>query len=141
LSYEKTDAELDGSVKSDVDSFFKKLKTKREAKRNLEKQYLLLQPEDLRQRVEAQQRKRREAQKESSSLLDYDCTLRKYIEEEKNKEKRACKGVAQLGEQSKQSVPPLVIGNEYGSNIDVLDQQIPADLKFFELEKAWTTKA
>jgi hypothetical protein len=31
-------------------------------------------------------------------------------------------------------VPPLVIGNEYGSNIDVLDQQIPADLKFDELE-------
>ena len=75
-------------------------------------------------------KKRREAQKESSSLSDYDHTLRKSIEEEKKKEKRARKGVAQLGEQSKQSVPPLVIG----SNIDVLDQQIPADLKFDELE-------
>jgi len=32
LSYEKTDAELNASVKSDVDSFFKKLKTEREAK-------------------------------------------------------------------------------------------------------------
>jgi len=31
-------------------------------------------------------------------------------------------------------VPPLVIGIEYGSNIDVLDQQIPADLKFDEVE-------
>ena len=31
-------------------------------------------------------------------------------------------------------MPPLVIGNEYGSNIDVLDQQIAADLKFDELE-------
>jgi len=84
--------------------------------------------------VEAEQKKRHEAQKESSSLSDYDRTLRKSIEEEKKKEKRARKGVAQLGEQSKQSVPPLVIGNEYGSNIDVLDQQIPADLKFEELE-------
>jgi len=47
LSYEKTDVELDASVKSDVDSFFKKLKTEREAKRNPEKPYLLLRPEDL----------------------------------------------------------------------------------------------
>jgi len=31
-------------------------------------------------------------------------------------------------------VPPLVIGIEYDSNIDVLDQQILADLKFDELE-------
>jgi len=37
LSYDKTDAEQDASVKSDVDSFFMKLKTKREAKQNLEK--------------------------------------------------------------------------------------------------------
>jgi len=97
LSYEKTDAKLNTSVKSDVDSFFKKLKTEREAKRNPEKSYLLLRPEDLRQRVEAEQKKRCEAQKESSSLLDYDRTLRKSIEEEKKKEKRARRGVAQLG--------------------------------------------
>ena len=50
-------------------------------------------------------KKKREAQKESSSLSDYDRTLRKSIEEEKKKEKRARKDVAQLGEQSKQSVP------------------------------------
>ena len=46
-----TDAEIKAAVKSDVDSFFKKLKTEREAKRNPEKPYLLLRPEDLRQRV------------------------------------------------------------------------------------------
>jgi len=57
LAYEMTDAELNASVKLDVDSFFKKLKTEREAKRNSEKPYLLLRPEDLRQRVEAQQKK------------------------------------------------------------------------------------
>jgi len=34
-------------------------------------------------------------------------------------------------------VLPLVIGNEYGSNIDVLDQQIPTYLKFDELEKVF----
>jgi len=61
LSYEKTDTKLDTSVKSNVDSFFKKLKSEREAKQNPEKPYLLLQPEDLRQRIEAQQKKRREA--------------------------------------------------------------------------------
>jgi hypothetical protein len=94
LSYDQmTDAEINAAVKSDVDSFFKKLKTEREAKRNPEKPYLLLRPEDLRQRVEAEQKKRREAQKESSSLSDYDRTLRKSIEEEKKKEKRARKGL------------------------------------------------
>ena len=55
-----TDAELDASVKSDVDSFFKKLKAESEAKRNPEKPYLLLRPEDLRQRFETQQKKRHE---------------------------------------------------------------------------------
>jgi len=84
-----------------VDSFFKKLKIERESKRNPKKPYLLLRPKDLRQRVEAQQKKRREAQKESSSLSGYDCTLRNSIEEEKKKDKRARKGVAQLEEQSK----------------------------------------
>jgi hypothetical protein len=47
LSYEKIDAELDASVKSDMDSVFKKHKTEREAKQNPEKPYLLLRPEDL----------------------------------------------------------------------------------------------
>ena len=89
-----TDAELDASVKSDAGSFFKKLKAESEAKNNREKPYLLLRPEDLRQRVEAQQKKRHEAQKELSSLLDYDHTLKKSIEEEKKKEERACKVVA-----------------------------------------------
>jgi hypothetical protein len=106
LSYDQmTDAEINASVKSDVDSFFKKLKTEREAKRNPEKPYLLLRPEDLRQRVEAEQKKRREAQKESSSLSDYDRTLRKSIEEEKKKEKRARKGVAQLGNNQSNQCP------------------------------------
>jgi hypothetical protein len=77
-----------------VDSFFKNLKDERESKRNPEKPYLLLKPELLRQRVEAQQKKRRQAQKESSSLSDYDRTLTKSLEEEKNKEKIARKGVA-----------------------------------------------
>jgi len=61
LPYEMTDAELDASLKLDVNSFFKKLKAESEAKRNPKKPYLLLWPEDLRQRVEAQQKKRREA--------------------------------------------------------------------------------
>jgi len=81
-----------------MDSIFKKLNAESEAKRNPGKPYLLLRPEDLQQRVEAQQKKRCEAQKESSSLSDYDRTLRKSIEEAKEKEKRARKGVAQLGE-------------------------------------------
>ena len=30
------------------------------------------------------------------------------------------KGVAQLGQQSQQSLPPLVVSNQYGSNLDLL---------------------
>jgi hypothetical protein len=37
LSYEKTAEEIDASVKTDVDSFFVKIKAKSEAKRNPEK--------------------------------------------------------------------------------------------------------
>jgi hypothetical protein len=37
LSYEKTAEEIDASVKTDVDSFFTKIKAKSEAKRNPEK--------------------------------------------------------------------------------------------------------
>ena len=45
------------------------------------------------------------------------------------KKKRAGKGVAQLGQQSHQSVPPLVVGNEYGLNLGLIHQaNIPPDV-------------
>jgi hypothetical protein len=48
----------------------------------------------------------------------YDCSLTKFFEAAQ--EKRAGKGVAQLGQQSQQSIP-LVIPNEYGSNLNILE--------------------
>ena len=133
LSYEKTAEEIDASVKTDVDSFFAKVKAQSEAKRNPEKPYFFVRPEVLRQRVDAHQKKLRHARKDSP-LSDYDRTLTKSIEEAKKKEKRARKGVAQLGEQSQQSVPPLVIGNEYGSNTNVLEQ-ISGNLHLDQLDE------
>ena len=51
---------------------------------------------------------------------DYDRSLTKSFEAAQKKT-RVGKGVAQLGQQSQQLVPPLIIRNEYGSNLDLLD--------------------
>ena len=68
------------------------------------------------------QQQQRESRKPSkSTLTDYDRTLTKSIEAAQKK-KRAGKGVAQLGQQAHQSVPPLVVGNEYGSNLGLMHQ-------------------
>jgi hypothetical protein len=54
------------------------------------------------------------------SILDYDRSLNKSYEAAQKK-KRAGKGVAQLGQQSQQSIP-LVVPNEYGSNLNLLEE-------------------
>jgi len=41
--------------------------------------------------------------------------------------------VAQLGQQAKQSVPPLVVQNQYGSNMNLLQMVIPNDVNVDEL--------
>ena len=47
---------------------------------------------------------------DSTTLLSFEAAQKKT---------RAGKGVSQLGQQSQQSVPPLVIRNEYGLNLDL----------------------
>ena len=60
--------------------------------------------------------------------MDYDRTLTKSIEAAQKK-KQVGKGVAQLGQQSHQSVPPLVVSNEYGLNLGLMHQaNIPPDV-------------
>jgi hypothetical protein len=59
--------------------------------------------------------------------------ISKSIQAEKKKEKIARMGVAQLGEQAQQSVPPLLVGNQYGSNMSMLDQ-IPDDVQMDQFE-------
>ena len=71
--------------------------------------------------MDAHQKKVRAARK-ASPKSDYDRTLSKSIEEAKKTMKRAGKGVPQLGEQEKQSVPDLVVGNEYGTNMDIIQR-------------------
>jgi hypothetical protein len=90
---EKTTEEIDASVKTDVDNFSTKVKAKSEAKQNPEKSYFFVRLEVLRQRVDAHQKKLRDAHKDLP-LSDYDRTLTKSIEEAKKKEKRGWKGVA-----------------------------------------------
>jgi hypothetical protein len=100
LSYEKIAEELDASVKMDMDKFFSHCRATSRAKRNPEKPYLCIPLEKLRRMVDAHQIKQRADCKKCSPLSDYDRTTSKSIRAEKNKEKMARKGVAQLGEQA-----------------------------------------
>ena len=119
LPGEMSKEELDDAVKKTVEAFFSGTGKRKQQ----EQKHFHLPPAKLRQMVEAEQKKRRQARKPSPPS-DFDRTLSKIIK----KAAKAGKTVAQLGEQELQSVPPLVIANEYGSNIDMLDMmEIPTD--------------
>jgi hypothetical protein len=45
------------------------------------------------------------------------------------------KDVAQLGQQAQQSVPPLVVENQYGSNMNLMKMSVPDDVDLDELAK------
>ena len=110
-----------------MNSFFKKVRKQREARENPEKPYFYLPPDLLRKKVD---QKKRESQK-TLPKSDYDRSLTKSFEAAQKKT-RAGKCVAQLGQQSQQSVLPLVIHNEYGSNLDVLDVDFWDLARFYE---------
>ena len=86
-------------------------------RRNPEKTYFHVKPEELRKKVADHQKKQREAQKKQA-LLDYERSLVKSAQPRK----RVGKGVPQLGEVSK-PVPPLIVPNQYGSNEDLMPKQ------------------
>ena len=65
-----------------------------------------------------------------STISDYDRTVLKKIKADKRKVQQK---VAQLGEQAQQSVQPLVVANEYGSNANLLAMTIPANVDLDEL--------
>ena len=113
-------------------SFFEKVRKQREARENPEKPYLYLPPDLLRKKVDQKKRESRKTRPKS----DYDRSLTKSFEAAQKKT-RARKGVAQLGQQSQQSVPPLVVRNEYGSNLDLLDVDFE-DLARFTRIPVWT---
>ena len=97
------------------------------ARENPEKPYFYLPPGLLRKKVD---QKKRESQK-TLPKLDYDRSLTKSFEAAQKKS-RPGKGVAQLGQQSQQSVPHLVISNEYSSNLDLLDVDFEDLVWFYE---------
>ena len=125
LAYEKSEKELNAAVQKDVSSFFEKVRKQREARENPEKPYLYLPPDLLRKKVD---QKKRESQK-TLPKSDYDRSLTKSFEAAQKKT-RPGKGVAQLRQQSQQSVLPLV-RNEYGSNLD-LDVDFEELARFYE---------
>ena len=92
-----------------MNSFFKKVRKQREARENPEKPYFYLPPDLLRKKVDQKKQDLRRPRKKT----------------------RAGKGVAQLGQQSQQSVPPLVVRNEYSSNLD-LDVDFEELARFYE---------
>ena len=110
-----------------MNSFFEKVRKQREARQNPEKPYFYLPPNLLRKKVD---QKKRESQK-TQPKSDYKRSLTKLFEVAQKKT-RAGKGVAQLGQQSQQSAPPLVIRNEYGSNLDLLDVDFEDLVRFYE---------
>ena len=86
-------------------------------RRNPEKPYFYVKPEELRKKVADHLKKQREAQKKPA-LLDYERSLVKSAQPRK----RVKKGVPQLGKVSK-PVPPLIVPNQYGSNEDLMPKQ------------------
>jgi hypothetical protein len=93
LSYEKTDEELNVSVKAEVKAFFEK--TKADARAKQEKPYLMYPRVKLRQLVQAMQDEKRAASKKPAPpLSDYERTIIKKIKKDKRKKegdrKRCC---------------------------------------------------
>ena len=105
LSYEKSDQELKDAVQKDVHDFFEGVKQAQRARDNPEKSYFYLPPDQLRKKVE---QKKRDSLKSAAKqpISDYDRSLTKSYEAAQKK-KTVGKGVAQLGQQSQQSIPPL----------------------------------
>ena len=110
-----------------MNNLFEKIKKDRQMRQNLKKPYFYVPLDHLRQKVQAHQKKMREPCK-PWLVMDYDHSLTKSYEVSQKKMKVARKGVAQLEQQS-QSVPPLVVDNQYGSNLDLLnlDEHVSLD--------------
>lgn len=129
LPYEKTDEEVLAASKAEVKAFFEKCKANRKAEQ--EPPYLMYPRSKLRQVVQKMTDANRAASKQpGSTISDYDRTVLKKIKADKRKVQQK---VAQLGEQAQQSVQPLVVANEYGSNANLLAMTIPANVDLDEL--------
>jgi hypothetical protein len=115
-----------------VKAFFEK--TKADAGSKQEKPYLMYHHGKLRQVVQSMQDEKRAASKKPAPpLSDFKCTIKKKIKGDKKKEKAVGRDVAQLGQQAQQSVPPLVVENQYGSNMNLMQISVPDDVNLDEL--------
>jgi len=117
LPYEKTEEEITASVASDVKAHFAKCRKEFEAKRNPGKPYFYLPKGELRKRVEEHNPKIRKAQKPPLKS-DYERQLIKSVRAQ-SAQKKAGKGVPQLGDTSR-PLSPLIVADQYGSNVGVV---------------------
>ena len=113
LPYEKSEEESKAAAQKDLDNWKQSLAESRARRLELEKK--LPKPHytaqrELRKKINEREKKQRDARK-SLPLSDYDCSLDKSYKASL-KAKRAGKDVAQLGQQSKQSIDPLVVEDD-----------------------------
>ena len=123
---EQNEGQTDDAYAKDMARFYENLRLKKEMRKNLEKPYFFLKPDDLRKKVDEKQRDLRKPSTPPSQLSDYNHTLKKA-----NNKKKAKKDIAQLGQQSQQSIPQLVVGNQYGSNLGLVPDDYDLG-QFFE---------
>jgi len=83
LPYEKSEEEVIATSKSKVKQWFDKLHQEAKERRNLEKPYFYVKPEELRKKVADHQKKQREAQKKPA-LSDYERSLVKSAQPRKS---------------------------------------------------------
>lgn len=121
LPYHKTDEEVKESAKKDLDDFWASFEKKKEARKNPQKEVVLTRAQ-LRQKASEYQQSLREARK-ASPLSDYDRSLQKTYEKELKK-KSTGRGIPQLGQHSQQQIEPLVINDQYGSNVHIPLEQL-----------------
>jgi len=93
-----------------LDAFWKDVKEACEQRRNLKKPQFALPQQELRRTINERDKMLRE-RKKPSPLSDYEHSLNKSYKASQNA-KRARKDVAQLGQQSLQSIDPLVVEDD-----------------------------
>jgi hypothetical protein len=123
LPYEQSKEESKAETQKDLDNWHQQFAESRarrvELQKNLPKLHYIAKRE-LRKKINEREKMQRDARM-PSPLSDYECSLDKSYKESR-KAKRAGKDVAQLGQQSKQSINPLVVegdcANAQGGPID-----------------------
>jgi hypothetical protein len=112
--------ELDASVKEICNKFFAQDDVRKKALADAGKPFFL-PPDELRKGVDAADIKRKESTK-TAKPSDFNHTLLKELDPRRRAKRN--KGVPRLGETSR-PISPLLVANEYGSNVEYMNFNIP----------------